>query len=153
EVITGMRVAAGGAQDYFLVSPDITVISKAVGGGYPVGAFGASAEIMNTIISGRLFHGGVFSGNAIVMAAAEAVLDTVLADRDGIYGYLHQLGDQLANGLHAIMNRLGVPHHVHHLGPLVSLLLTKNEVDGLFNYRDVRRHCDFERYIEFQHHL
>jgi glutamate-1-semialdehyde 2,1-aminomutase len=153
EVITGMRVAAGGAQEYFLVTPDITVISKAVGGGYPIGAFGASVEIMNTIVSGRLFHGGVFSGNAIVMAAAEAVLDTVLGDRAGIYRCLHSLGDQLAGGMHEIMARLGVPHQVHHVGPLVSLLLTKGEVDDIHNYRHVRRHCDFDRYIEFQHHL
>src|SRR5262249_5297139 len=70
EVITGMRVAAGGAQEHYLVTPDITVISKAVGGGYPIGAFGASAELMDKIVRGSLFHGGVFSGNAVVMAAA-----------------------------------------------------------------------------------
>ena len=52
EVITGMRVAPGGAQEHYLVTPDITVISKAVGGGYPVGAFGASAEIMDVIVGG-----------------------------------------------------------------------------------------------------
>ena len=74
-MITGMRVAPGGAQEHYLVTPDITVISKAVGGGYPVGAFGASAEIMDVIVRGPMFHGGVFSGNAMVMSAAEAVLD------------------------------------------------------------------------------
>jgi glutamate-1-semialdehyde 2,1-aminomutase len=153
EVITGMRVAAGGAQEHYLVTPDITVLSKALGGGYPVAAFGASADIMDTIVSGRLFHGGVFSGNAVVMAAAEAVLDTVLADKDAMYGYLHQISDQLANGIRAIMSRLGIAHHVHHLGPLVSLLVTRQEVGHLWNYRDVRKHCDFERYIDFQHHL
>jgi glutamate-1-semialdehyde 2,1-aminomutase len=153
EVITGMRVAAGGAQEHYLVTPDITVISKAVGGGYPVGAFGASAELMDKITRGALFHGGVFSGNAVVMSAAEAVLDAVLADPAGVYGYLHELGDQLAGGIHQIMTRLGIPHHVHHLGPLVSLLLTTGEVDELANYRDVRAHCDFQRYIEWQHHL
>jgi glutamate-1-semialdehyde 2,1-aminomutase len=108
---------------------------------------------MNSIISGRLFHGGVFSGNALVMAAAEAVLDTVLADRAGVYGHLHKIADQLAAGLREIMDRLSVPHQVHHLGPLVSLLLTKDDVEDLYNYRDVRRHCDFDQYIEFQHHL
>ena len=153
EVISGMRVAAGGAQEHYMVAPDITVVSKAIGGGYPVAAFGASAEIMDTIVSGRLFHGGVFSGNAVVMAAAEAVLDTVLADKEAMYGYLHGLADQLAAGIHEIMVRLGIPHHVHHLGPLVSLLLTKQEVDGLWNYRDVRKHCEFQRYIDLQHYL
>ena len=115
-----MRVAPGGAQEHYLVTPDITVISKAVGGGYPVGAFGASAEIMDVIVRGPLFHGGVFSGNAVVMSAAEAVLDAVLADRDAMYGHLNKVGDQLAVGMGEIMTRLGVPHHVHHLGPLLA---------------------------------
>jgi glutamate-1-semialdehyde 2,1-aminomutase len=153
EVITGMRVAAGGAQEHYLVNPDITVISKAVGGGYPVGAFGASAQIMDRIVRGTLFHGGVFSGNAIVMAAAEAMLDGVLADRDGIYGYLHQIGDKLAHGIDQIMTRAGVPHHVHHLGPLVSVMITTGQVDQIANYRDMRRYCDFDRYITWQHWL
>lgn len=153
EVITGMRVAPGGAQEHYLVSPDITVVSKAMGGGYPVGSFGASAEIMNCIANGPLFHGGVFSGNAVVMSAAEAVLDTVLADKENIYAHLHALGDQLAGGIDDIYNRLGVPHHVHHLGPLLAGLITKTDVEGLYNYRDVRRHCDFDRYIQFQHHM
>jgi len=153
EVITGMRVAPGGAQERYLVTPDITVVSKALGGGYPIGAFGASAEIMDRITRGMLFHGGVFSGNAIVMAAAEGVLDTVLSDREGIYAHLETLGDMLANGIDEIMTRLNVPHHVHHVGALVSLLLTKHDVDEVANYRDVRRHCDFERYIAWQHSL
>jgi glutamate-1-semialdehyde 2,1-aminomutase len=153
EVITGMRVAAGGAQEHYRVTPDITVISKAVGGGYPVAAFGASTEIMDKIVRGPLFHGGVFSGNAVVMAAAEAVLDAVLADKTRVYNHLHELGDKLAGGLDEIMTRLGVPHHVHHLGPLVSVLITTDEVGELANYRDVRTHCDFERYIDWQHHL
>jgi glutamate-1-semialdehyde 2,1-aminomutase len=63
------------------------------------------------------------------------------------------MGDQLAGGIHEIMSRLSVPHHVHHLGPLISLLLTTEEVGEIANYRDVRRYCDFDKYIEFQHHL
>ena len=151
EVITGMRVAPGGAQEHYQVSPDITVMSKSIGGGYPVAAFGASTEIMNVITNGPLFHGGVFSGNAVVMAAAEAVLDTVLADKERLYGHMHSLADKLADGFDDILTRLGVPHHVHHLGPLLAVLLTTEEVPDLMTYRDVRRHCDFPRYIQFQH--
>lgn len=153
EVITGMRVAPGGAQDHYMVSPDITVISKAVGGGYPVGAFGASKEIMDKIVRGSLFHGGVFSGNAVVMSAAEAVLDFVLANTAGIYQHFQTLGQQLRDGADEILTRLGVPHHVVHIGSLFAILLTKQEVPTPKNYRDVRSQCDFERYIEFQHHM
>jgi len=153
EVITGMRVSPGGAQEHYLVTPDITIVSKAMGGGYPIGAFGARAEIMDLIARGPLFHGGVFSGNAVVMSAADAVLDTVLADKTNIYNHLHALGNQLAAGLDEILTRLNVPHKVHHLGPLVSVLLTTEEVEDLYNYRDVRRYCDFERFITWQHYL
>jgi glutamate-1-semialdehyde 2,1-aminomutase len=153
EVITGLRVAAGGAQEWYHVQPDITVISKSLGGGYPVAAFGASAEIMEPIVQGSLFHGGVYSGNAVVMAACEAVLDAVLADRAGIYGHLHAVSDLLCDGIDKILADLDVPHHVHHLGPLLSILITRDDVEELTDYRTVRAHCDFDRYIEWQHEL
>jgi glutamate-1-semialdehyde 2,1-aminomutase len=150
EVISGFRVAAGGAQERFLVTPDITVVSKALGGGYPVAAFGASAEIMDTIVRGKLFHGGVFSGNAVVMAAAEAVLDAILADTAGIYEHLETIGNRFADGVDDILTQLDIPHQVHHLGALISVLLTDEGAPQLHNYRDVRRHCDFEGYIQWQ---
>jgi glutamate-1-semialdehyde 2,1-aminomutase len=151
EVITGLRVAAGGAQEYFQVYPDITIVSKALGGGYPIAAFGASAEIMEWIASGRLFHGGVYSGNTLVMAAADAVLDEVLARRESIFSGLHRSAHELADGLREIFTRLNVPHVVQHVGPMVSIFLTDGRTERLTNYRDVRRHCDFERYIDLQH--
>ena len=153
EVITGLRVAAGGAQEYYQVTPDISVVSKAMGSGYPVSAFGASAEIMDKIVSGPLFHGGVFSGNAVVMSAADAVLDAILADKETIYENLYGVSEQLAKGAGEILTRHHVPHHIHWLGPLMSILITKDEVDEIKNYRDVRRHCDFDKYIEFQHYM
>ncbi len=151
EVITGLRVAAGGAQEYYLVTPDITVLSKALGGGYPLAAFGAPRSIMKLIAQGTLFHGGVYSGNATSMAAAEAVLDTVLSRGNEMYDSLHARGNQLAAGLRDVMGRLGVPHLVQSVGPIVSLFLTHSEPDKLASYRDVRRHCDGEKYIALQH--
>ncbi len=153
EVITGFRVAAGGAQERFLVHPDITVISKALGSGYPVGAFGASRDIMELITAQKLFHGGVFSGNAVVMAAAEAALDLILDNRETMYPYLEQLATQLAEGLREIFSRLGVPHLVQYVGPLLGVYLTDGKVEKISEYRDVQRHCQFQKYIEFQHHM
>jgi glutamate-1-semialdehyde 2,1-aminomutase len=151
EVITGLRVAAGGASQYYCVTPDITVISKALGGGYPIAAFGAAREIMDLIVRGDLFHGGVYSGNATSMAAAEAVLDTVLTNGPAMYESLHAMGNRLAQGLRDFMGRLGVPHVVQSVGPIVSLFLTDGKIEKLRAYRDVRRHCDIEKYIVFQH--
>jgi glutamate-1-semialdehyde 2,1-aminomutase len=153
EVITGLRVAAGGAQEHYMVSPDVTVLSKALGGGYPIAAFGASREIMDVIVRGQMFHGGVYSGNAMSAAAAEAVLDEIIAHRGEIYAHLHGVGNQLADGLCEIFSRLGVPHVVNHVGPIISLFLTKEDVGQIRCYRDVREHCDFQKYIEFQHYM
>jgi glutamate-1-semialdehyde 2,1-aminomutase len=153
EVITGMRVAPGGAQEHYDVSPDITILSKALGGGYPVAAFGASAEIMQPIVEGSLFHGGVFSGNALVMAAAEAVLDEILENRETLHRSMHRVSDALVAGLHEILTGLGVPHIAHHVGPMISLFLTDGQIQSITSYRDVRAHGDFSRYVDFQHRM
>jgi glutamate-1-semialdehyde 2,1-aminomutase len=146
-------VAPGGAQEYYRVYPDITVVSKALGGGFPVSAFGAAREHMQVIANGSMFHGGVFSGNALVMAAAEAVLDEILASGQAMYEHLHALGDQLAGGVCDLFRRLRIPHLVQHVGPLISIFLTTHDQPRITNYRDVRRYCVAERYIRFQHQM
>jgi glutamate-1-semialdehyde 2,1-aminomutase len=151
EVITGTRIAPGGAQELYGVAADITVVSKSIGGGYPVAAFGTSREIMEPITSGKLFHGGVYSGNAIVMAAAEAVLDQVLARGDEMFAHMTAMGDRLADGFEEILARAGIEHVVQHVGPMISLFLMRDGVQPLREYRDVRAHCDFERYVRLQH--
>jgi glutamate-1-semialdehyde 2,1-aminomutase len=151
EVISGLRVGPGGAQGYYGVRPDITVISKSVGGGYPVAAFGASKEIMELVADGSMFHGGVFSGNAVVMAAAEAVLDEVLANGETIYRQMYAVSDELCRGVGDILSRAKVPHLIQNVGPMISIYLTNGPIDGIHEYRDVRRHCDFAKYIRLQH--
>lgn len=151
EVITGLRVAPGGAQQLYGVMPDITVISKALGGGYPVAAFGASREIMELVVNGTMFHGGVYSGNAAVMSAANAVLDEILLHSESIYSRLNELGNALSQGISDILARARVPHLVQSVGPLISLFLTTSPVEAFREYRDVRRHCDFNRFIRLQH--
>ena len=153
EVITGMRVAAGGAQERFGVEADITILSKALGGGYPISALGSTREIMQSIVEGRLFHGGVYSGNALVMAAADAVLDEILRDSAAIYNHLDAIGSEFAEGVQDVFTRLGIPHQVNQVGPMVSMILTAGDVGPIRSYRDIRRHCDFEKYIRFQHQL
>jgi glutamate-1-semialdehyde 2,1-aminomutase len=151
EVITGMRVAAGGAQELYDVQPDITVISKGLGGGYPVAAFGASKEIMQLVVDGKMFHGGVYSGNAVVMSAAEVVLDEIIAHRQEFYEKLNSLADELTAGASRILSNAGIPHLTQHVGPMISIFLTDGQVDSLNDYREVRQHCDFAKYIRLQH--
>jgi glutamate-1-semialdehyde 2,1-aminomutase len=151
EVITGMRVAAGGAQELYDIQPDITVISKGMGGGYPVAAFGASKEIMQLVVDGKMFHGGVYSGNAVVMSAAEVVLDEILAHRSEFYDKLNKLGNELTQGASRILSGAGIPHITQHVGPMISIFLTDGRVESLNDYREVRQHCDFAKYIRLQH--
>lgn len=152
EVITGLRVGPGGAQGLYGIYPDITIVSKALGGGFPISAFGASPDIMNAIERGEVFHGGVYSGNALVMAAAEAVLDAVRAGGDRMYEDLNQISDRFSAGLDDVLSRHSVPHQIQHVGPMISCLLTDDAgARPLVDYRAVRRHGDAEKYIRLQH--
>lgn len=153
EVITGFRVHPQGAQELYGVYPDITIVSKAMGGGYPVAAFGASKEIMDVIVNGPLFHGGVYSANATVMAACDAILDAVINRTDEVYGQINAVAEQLANGFRDILTRHEVPHIVHQVGGVMSVFLTDGTIDEITNYRDVKAHCRFDKYIEFQHFM
>jgi glutamate-1-semialdehyde 2,1-aminomutase len=153
EVITGMRVSAGGAQEMYGVTPDITVISKVLGSGYPVAAFGGCREVMQWIVDQSVFHGGVYSANACVMAAAEASTSQILHSRDSLYPALYDIADRLTIGLREILTRLGVSHLVQHVGPMISLFITREPVERLQEYRDVRRCCDFDAFIALQHAL
>jgi glutamate-1-semialdehyde 2,1-aminomutase len=124
-----------------------------VGGGYPVAAFGASKEMMDIIVNGKMFHGGVFSGNAVVMAAADACLTKVLSEKTAIYRHLDAVTTQLGDGLRDILTRLNVPHIVNHVGSLIGLILTKTDGVEIANYRDLRRHGDFDTYTKFQQYM
>lgn len=151
EIITGCRVAAGGAQELYDAVPDISVVGKAIGGGYPVSAVGASRELMEPIANGSLFQGGVYSGNAVVMSAANAVLDVILANRRSVYEHLHAISNRLVDGVREIFTRNDVAHLVQNVGPMFSMFLTTRSCDAFHDYRDVRANCDFEKYIRFQH--
>ncbi|HEX8816034.1 MAG TPA: aspartate aminotransferase family protein [Terriglobales bacterium] len=154
EVITGFRVAAGGAQELHGVAPDITVLSKALGCGFPIAAFGASAETMELIASGKLFHGGVYSGNALVLSAANAVLTKILSGSEEIYAELNERSHQLVDGVDEILTRREIPHVIQNVGPMISVVLMRDAAAAdLSDYRRVRKHADMERYIAFQHAL
>ncbi len=153
EVITGLRIAAGGAQERYGVPADLTILSKALGCGVPVAAFGGSRELMQGVAEGRIFHGGVYSGNALVLSAADAVLSRILELGDSLYETLESRGAQLAAGLGEIFGRHSIPHVVQHVGPMLGLFLTHDRWEALESYRDVRRHCHFERFIALQHAL
>ncbi len=123
EVITGFRLAFGGAAEYFGVTPDLATYGKIIGGGMPVGAYGGRKEIMKCVSPlGSVYQAGTLSGNPIAMTAGIATLEQLLAD-PGIYDDINEKGDYLAEGLGRVSGRT-----VNHIGSLVCMFNTKEPV-------------------------
>ena len=119
EVITGFRLSYGGAAEYFGVTPDIWCFGKVVGGGLPVGAFGARREIMENIAPlGGVYQAGTLSGNPLAMAAGRVTLDSL--DHDA-YKQLATTAERLADGLTDVFSTAGIPALLPRVGSLVGL--------------------------------
>ena len=120
EVITGFRVAWGGAQERFGIVPDLTTLGKIIGGGLPVGAFGGRREIMETVAPlGATYQAGTLSGNPLAMAAGVATLG-VLAEA-GTYERLEAAAHAFAEGLRAAAAESVVPTTVNRVGAMMTL--------------------------------
>jgi glutamate-1-semialdehyde 2,1-aminomutase len=120
EVMTGFRVAYGGAQAVFGIEPDLTTLGKIIGGGLPVGAYGGRAEIMDHILpAGKVFQAGTLSGNPLATAAGIATLQ-VLRDTNP-YPLLEQLSARLAAGLDDAATAAGLPHCIARFGSMMTL--------------------------------
>ncbi|WP_202806046.1 aspartate aminotransferase family protein [Actinopolymorpha alba] len=117
EVITGFRLAYGGAVERYAVRPDLVVLGKAIAGGFPLSAVGGRADIVDQVTEG-VVHAGTFNGNPIVLAAASATLGELR--RDGVYDVLEKRAATLADGFAASLRGHGVAAAVHHVGPVVQ---------------------------------
>jgi glutamate-1-semialdehyde 2,1-aminomutase len=127
EVMTGFRVAYGGAQVLLGIQPDLTTLGKIVGGGLPVGAYGGRAEIMQHILpAGKVFQAGTLSGNPLATAAGCAML-RLLRD-DPPYERLEHLSARLASGLCGAATRAGVPHQLARVGSMMTLFFANEPV-------------------------
>jgi glutamate-1-semialdehyde 2,1-aminomutase len=127
EVMTGFRVARGGAQQLLGVRPDLTTLGKIVGGGLPVGAYGGRAEIMDRVLpAGPVFQAGTLSGNPLATAAGIATLK-LLRDAPP-YERLETLGQQLARGLDEAATAAGLPHTVARAGSMLTLFFNPEPV-------------------------
>jgi len=141
EVITGFRLAFGGAQEVFDIKADITCLGKIVGGGLPAAAVGGKAEIMDMLApTGPVYQAGTLSGNPIATAAANATLDilkrnTQYAIRSTIYEQLEHLGSMLEAGLSDVAHQAGVPLTINRVGSLMSCFFTDRPVR---NFNDVQ---------------
>lgn len=120
EVMTGFRLAFGGAQERFQITPDMTTLGKIVGGGLPLGAYGGSEEIMNCVLPvGKVFQAGTLSGNPVAVAAGNTTL-RLLAENPP-YAALEHAGAQLAQGLASAAASAQLPHCVQSIGSMLTL--------------------------------
>ncbi|MGD9892553.1 MAG: glutamate-1-semialdehyde 2,1-aminomutase [Dehalococcoidia bacterium] len=129
EVITGFRVAPGGAQERYGVTPDLTVLGKIIGGGMPVGAYGGRADLMSMVApAGPVYQAGTLSGNPAAMAAGIATL-RALAE-PGIYDRLEETAAALERGLLDAARAAGRPFAVNRVGSLLTPFFTDGPIDG-----------------------
>ncbi len=144
EVMTGFRLAYGGAQELLKQKPDLTVLGKIVGGGYPVGAYGGRADIMNKIMpAGPVFQAGTLSGNPVAMAAGIATLKTLKETNP--YSALDGATASLCRGLANAATAAAIPHQINRVGSMWTLFFTGVPVVDL----DTAKKSDTARFARF----
>lgn len=147
EVMTGFRVAPGGAQERYNVKPDLTTLGKVIGGGMPVGAFGGKKEVMDYIAPvGPVYQAGTLSGNPVAMSAGLAALQQL--STPGLYQQLYQRVDTLLNGLQERADRAGVPMTTNRAGSMFGFFFTKDT--EVTTYEQATQ-CNMEHFKTFYH--
>ena len=128
EVMTGFRLAKGGAQELFGITPDMTTLGKIIGGGLPVGAYGGKKEIMDFVSpAGPVYQAGTLSGNPIAMAAGLTMLN-YLNIHPEVFTRLNEIGSMLVSGIQSSLEKLGLNYTINHLGSMYSLFFTDKDV-------------------------
>ena len=135
EVITGFRVDPGGAQSLYGITPDLTVLGKALASGFPIGCVAGREDLFAGVADGRITHAGTFNANPIGIAAAKATLSELTSRRNELYAGLRENGTRLIEGLRAILEALEQPSLLQGLPTLSALLFTKRDHNA--NHHDV----------------
>lgn len=148
EVMTGFRLAPGGAQERYGVIPDVTTLAKVIGGGLPLGAFGASRNLMRLEAENRVVHGGTYTGGPLALAAAKAVLSRIVSD-PGLYDDLERRSARLADGIEEALARSGVPGHVRRVGSMLQPFFSNRPEREPRSAAEAAALQDKERYTAF----
>jgi glutamate-1-semialdehyde 2,1-aminomutase len=129
EIITGFRLAFGGAQEYFNVKPDMATLGKVLGGGFPVAAFGGKAEIMQHVSPvGGVYQAGTFSGNPVSAVAGYAVLNILMQKKNEIYPQLEKTAQELSKALLDLSKNYKLPVQVYNIASLYQIFFTNQVV-------------------------
>jgi glutamate-1-semialdehyde 2,1-aminomutase len=148
EVMTGFRLAKGGAQERYGITPDLTCFGKIIGGGLPVGAFGGRAEIMDRLAPlGPVYQAGTLSGNPLAMAAGITALEELFSNNGAAYTLLESLGARLEAGMKEAAKSAGVAVQFNRIGSMFCGYFTDRPVHNL----DDAKHSDRERFAKYFH--
>jgi len=147
EVLTGFRIAPGGAQEFYGVKPDIACYAKALGGGTPIAAVTGRRDVMGMIGPGKIGYGGTYNGNSLCLAAANATLDELLRDDGAVFRQMHLTGAEIVEGLRDLMARYDLSGIVQGIGPMFQLYFT--EAKKILNYRHTLQ-SDFQKFRDFR---
>jgi len=148
EVMTGFRVAYGGAQALFGVYPDLSCFGKIIGGGLPVGAYGGKRDLMSKVApQGSVYQAGTLSGNPVAMAAGIATLEQL--QKSGFYEALNQKSDQLLSGMERAAKKAAIPVQAKRVGSMLGFFFNEKEVK---NFDDAKT-CNLDRFSSFYNGL
>jgi len=151
EVMTGFRLAKGGAQERFGITPDMTTLGKIIGGGMPVGAYGGKKEIMDFVSPlGPVYQAGTLSGNPIAMTAGLCMLRYLNAHPE-TYTYLEKISSYIVSGIKDSLQALGLPFTVNQIGSMYSLFFTDQKVKDFATAKTSDIH-KFARYFQSMLH-
>lgn len=150
EVMTGFRVAAGGAQSRWNLDPDITCLGKVIGGGLPVGAYGGKREIMETVApAGPMYQAGTLSGNPLAMTAGLSTLRLLL--EPGVFDGISAATQSLVAGIEDAAESAGIPIQAGSAGTMFGFYFLKEEGAHITDYASAKAHADTERFGRYFH--
>jgi glutamate-1-semialdehyde 2,1-aminomutase len=147
EVLTGFRIALGGAQEFYGVKPDIACYAKALGGGTPIAAVAGRRDVMGMIGPGKIGYGGTYNGNSLCLAAANATLDELMKDDGAVFRRMHLTAAEIVEGLRELIARHDLDGIVQGVGPMFQLYFT--EAKKILNYRHTLQ-SDFAKFRDFR---
>jgi glutamate-1-semialdehyde 2,1-aminomutase len=147
EVITGFRVARGGAQEYLGITPDLATYAKSMAGGFPIAMIVGRRDVMDLIGDGTVYHGGSFNSNVMSIAATYASLKHIQDRGDEFYRDLNGKGLRLMEGLSNVAKSQESDLHVQGVGSVFSISFTTKQ--EIMNWRDHARNCDDDKYKRF----
>lgn len=148
EVITGFRVALGGAQELYGVTPDLATYAKSLAAGFPIAMLAGRPEVMHMLGRGEVYQGGSYNSNVPSIAAAHATLSHILADPESFYAEMSAVGERLMEGLRTLAAEFGSDLTVAGFGTVFGITFNASG-EPVRNYRDHARLCDYAKYVEF----